>query len=90
MIKMASKSADRISSLPDDARNHILNFLPLRDAANSSILSSKWRYLWTNLPTLVIDESFGDEIVEQRSKENQSEVVRKLIMYEICKVGRSL
>ncbi|CAN1171342.1 F-box/FBD/LRR-repeat protein At1g13570 [Linum perenne] len=55
---MASSSADRISSLPNDVREHILMFLPLRDAAKSSLLSPNWRNLWTNLPSLVFDQSF--------------------------------
>ncbi|CAN1252022.1 F-box/FBD/LRR-repeat protein At1g13570 [Linum perenne] len=34
-------------------------FLPLREAAKFSILSTKWRYLRTNLPALVIDEALS-------------------------------
>ncbi|CAN1252015.1 F-box/FBD/LRR-repeat protein At1g13570 [Linum perenne] len=71
---MARRSTDRFSSLPDEVRERILMFLPLREAAKASILSSKWRNLWTNLPTLVIDESFEEE------------VVGKLIMLEVCRV----
>ncbi|CAN1252036.1 F-box/FBD/LRR-repeat protein At1g13570 [Linum perenne] len=50
---------DRISSLPNNVREHILEFLPLRDAGKASILSSKWRNLWMYLPTLVFDEKFS-------------------------------
>ncbi|CAN0923266.1 F-box/FBD/LRR-repeat protein At1g13570 [Linum grandiflorum] len=49
---------DRISSLPNNVREHILMFLPLRDAAKSSILSTVWRNMWMDLPTLVFDENF--------------------------------
>ncbi|CAN1171281.1 F-box/FBD/LRR-repeat protein At1g13570 [Linum perenne] len=83
---MARRSTDRFSSLPDEVRERILMFLPLREAAKASILSSKWRNLWTNLPTLVIDESFGDEIAARRSNANEEEVVGKLIMLEVCRV----
>ncbi|CAN1171274.1 F-box/LRR-repeat protein At4g14103 [Linum perenne] len=82
---MSTSSADRISSLPDDVRNYILMFLPLRQAAKSSILSTKWRYLWINLPTLVIDQSFGDEIVAaQRSEDiegNQFDQILRFLPY---------
>ncbi|CAN1171286.1 F-box/FBD/LRR-repeat protein At1g13570 [Linum perenne] len=89
LIKMARsrrRSADRISNLPDDVMERILMFLPLKDAAKSSILSTKWRYLWTNLPTLVIDESFVDEIAAQRSEDTEDEVVGKLILLDVCRV----
>ncbi|CAN0916831.1 F-box/FBD/LRR-repeat protein At1g13570 [Linum grandiflorum] len=48
---------DRISSLPDVVREHILHLLPLMEAGKTSLLSSKWRNLWMNLQTLVVDDS---------------------------------
>ncbi|CAN0845628.1 F-box/FBD/LRR-repeat protein At1g13570, partial [Linum grandiflorum] len=60
--------------------------LPLRDAVKSSILSTKWRNLWTTLPTLVIDQTFSHEMVARPSKDYNMEVIAKLIMSDVCKV----
>ncbi|RZC46405.1 hypothetical protein C5167_039356 [Papaver somniferum] len=46
---------DRISALPESILHHILSFLELKQAIKSSILSSKWRYVWTSLPFLYFD-----------------------------------
>ncbi|MCL7023790.1 hypothetical protein MKW94_006516 [Papaver nudicaule] len=46
---------DRISALPESILHHILSFLDLKQAIKSSILSSKWRYVWTSLPFLCFD-----------------------------------
>ena len=46
---------DRISNLPDTVIDHILSYLPIRDRAKTSILSSKWRYKWATVPCLVFD-----------------------------------
>ncbi|KAJ6371134.1 hypothetical protein OIU77_001607 [Salix suchowensis] len=47
---------DRISNLPWDVLDTILVRLPLRDAARTSILSTKWRYKWTNLSQFILDD----------------------------------
>ncbi|CAN0921545.1 F-box protein At1g19070 [Linum grandiflorum] len=50
----SSAEPERISSLAEDVKLHILSFLPLKGAAMSSILSTQWRNLWTYLPTLAL------------------------------------
>ncbi|KAL4619116.1 hypothetical protein ACB092_06G056600 [Castanea dentata] len=45
-------STDRISNLPDSLLCHILCFLPTNDAIVTSILSSRWKPLWTLVPKI--------------------------------------
>ncbi|PWA47821.1 F-box domain, FBD domain, Leucine-rich repeat domain, L domain-like protein [Artemisia annua] len=47
-----SNSNDLISQMPDDALVTILSFLPIKEAAATSCLSSRWRFLWCNVTRL--------------------------------------
>ncbi|KAJ4838962.1 hypothetical protein Tsubulata_035040 [Turnera subulata] len=48
--------ADRLSNLPDAILHHILSFLEdTRAAAQTSVLSRRFRFLWTSLPDLCFD-----------------------------------
>ncbi|CAN0923867.1 F-box/FBD/LRR-repeat protein At1g13570 [Linum grandiflorum] len=49
--------ADRISTLPCIVKDHILSFLPLREAAKTSVLSTEWRHDWTYRPILYFDDN---------------------------------
>ncbi|KAK1429024.1 hypothetical protein QVD17_11223 [Tagetes erecta] len=51
LIKM-----DRISRLPIGIIETILCFLPIQDAARTSILSREWRYHWLKIPKLAFVE----------------------------------
>ena len=46
---------DRISALPNDLLCHILSFLATKQAAATSILSTRWRYLFTSLPNIHLE-----------------------------------
>nr|XP_010905719.1 F-box/LRR-repeat protein At4g14103-like [Elaeis guineensis] len=66
MIKEAAKKPmcrDRISSLPDSLLLVILSMLPTIDAVKTSIVSKRWRNLWTQLPHL--DLQFSPESFTQ-------------------------
>ncbi|MFS8019369.1 putative F-box domain, leucine-rich repeat domain superfamily, F-box-like domain superfamily [Helianthus anomalus] len=43
---------DRLSSLPDDLILKILSFIDTKHAIRTSVLSSRWRYIWTSTPRL--------------------------------------
>ncbi|KAH9605965.1 hypothetical protein KSS87_000915 [Heliosperma pusillum] len=65
---------DRISTLPDDVLGHMLSFLPTRSAVKTSILSTRWRHLFTLTTCL----SFDDEPFFAHPQENEEiEATRK-------------
>ncbi|XP_077228560.1 F-box/FBD/LRR-repeat protein At1g13570-like [Tasmannia lanceolata] len=49
-------NADRISELPDHLLVRILSLLSMKEAARTSLLSTRWRYLFASLPHLVFDQ----------------------------------
>ena len=48
-----NEGIDRISKLPDSILQHILTFLPTRDAVGTSILSKRWEHLWMSITSFV-------------------------------------
>lgn len=55
-MKVSEDMEDRISNLPIEIIDLILDYMPVRDAARASILSRKWRYIWPMHPKLIFDE----------------------------------
>lgn len=47
---------DIISELPQSIIETILTKIPIRDAVRTSILSTRWRYKWSNITHLVFDD----------------------------------
>ncbi|GJV34036.1 F-box domain containing protein [Tanacetum coccineum] len=58
--KRMNVEGDRLSSLPDDLIHKILSSISLKQAIETSTLSSRWRYIWTSMPYLDFStESFS-------------------------------
>ncbi|KAM3375038.1 hypothetical protein P3S68_013752 [Capsicum galapagoense] len=53
---------DRISQLPDPVLQHILFFLPAKDAALTSVLSKTWLRVWNLLPISTFDFDQNDSL----------------------------
>ncbi|KAI3699295.1 hypothetical protein L2E82_43520 [Cichorium intybus] len=49
---MDIEGEDRLSSLPDDVIHKIFSFISIKDAIGASVLSSRWRFIWTTMPYL--------------------------------------
>ncbi|KAH9605029.1 hypothetical protein KSS87_019994 [Heliosperma pusillum] len=62
------ESRDMISILPDELLGHLLSFLPTRCAVSTSILSKRWRYLFSLMTCLCFDDlpCFGHPIYNVR------------------------
>ena len=56
----ANKSRKEIDNLPDPILQHILSYLSTKNAIQTSILSKRWKYLWTSIPKLDFDEGALD------------------------------
>ncbi|KAK7272524.1 hypothetical protein RJT34_29176 [Clitoria ternatea] len=58
LIKREPDGVDRISNLPDDVICHILSFLSTKEVVATSVLSTRWRSLWTLVPTLDFEDDW--------------------------------
>ncbi|KAI8010561.1 F-box/FBD/LRR-repeat protein [Camellia lanceoleosa] len=61
-----SKEKDRISNLPDAILSHILCFMPTKYAARTSLLSTRWKSIWTSVHIIDLD-SLGERRHNERS-----------------------
>lgn len=72
---------DFISRVPDSILSYILSFLPTREAVLTSILSSRWRTVWTLVPTLDLDQrKLSKTFVDQSSCATLGDILSNLWM----------
>ncbi|XP_058183576.1 F-box/FBD/LRR-repeat protein At1g13570-like [Rhododendron vialii] len=76
------RTKDFISDLPKNVIESILARIPLRDAARTSILSSKWRYIWTTVSDLVLDKQFFADTLRTKGRVRQefTNAVEKILL----------
>ncbi|CAM8906836.1 unnamed protein product [Rhodiola kirilowii] len=85
---------DRISDLPSNIIECILDLLPIRDAVATSILSKGWRHKWTRIPNLVFDNEFFDNVVGIRSRREvrmpsqYSNIISKILLLHVGPVHK--
>ncbi|GMP58376.1 hypothetical protein CsSME_00022065 [Camellia sinensis var. sinensis] len=78
---MCGLMSDIITHLPDDVKETILTCLPLQDAARTSILSRKWRYMWMRLPQLVFDDMFCRESIRIEKNKLMMTIYQVLLLH---------
>ena len=55
---------DRISALPDEILLHVLSFLGSKKAGKTSVLSTRWRFLFASTPDIDLDMSFDSQSLD--------------------------
>ncbi|OIS97271.1 f-boxfbd/lrr-repeat protein, partial [Nicotiana attenuata] len=70
-----------ISGLAGNVIDHILELLPVQDAARTSILSRNWRYIWSTLPNLVLDYDFYHKLIEESESKFKLAVDEILLLH---------
>ncbi|KAJ0837878.1 putative FBD domain, leucine-rich repeat domain superfamily, F-box-like domain superfamily [Helianthus annuus] len=83
MARQASEFApeDFISIMPDNVVTNILDRLPLQVAVRTGILSKHWRFKWTMLSQLSIDDEFFKYLILEKGVNNFGEIISKLIFH---------
>ncbi|XP_027368597.1 putative F-box/FBD/LRR-repeat protein At1g78760 [Abrus precatorius] len=59
--KRRTVKEDRLSNLPDEVIHSILSFVDATTAVQTSVLSKRWKHLWTSVPVLNLYDDFFDD-----------------------------
>ncbi|XP_028069248.1 F-box/FBD/LRR-repeat protein At1g13570-like [Camellia sinensis] len=78
---MCGSTSDIISDLPNNVKKAILLCLSIQDAVRTSVLSTKWRYMWANLPQLVFDDMFCRESIRKRMNKLLRAIYQVLLLH---------
>ncbi|KAL1560751.1 putative F-box/FBD/LRR-repeat protein [Salvia divinorum] len=65
---------DRISNLPDEILHHVTSFLPIKSAAQTSVLSRRWRDLWYSFPDLDFTTAYSPPHIDSACRDAERRV----------------
>ncbi|KAG9440210.1 hypothetical protein H6P81_020375 [Aristolochia fimbriata] len=71
---------DNFKKLPNDVIQHILSFLPLKNAAQTSILSKRWRHLWKELLKHANILEFGQGLASTLTREEYADYLDYILL----------
>ncbi|KAL6608179.1 hypothetical protein ACP70R_041242 [Stipagrostis hirtigluma subsp. patula] len=79
-IKKNGTSTDQFLNLPQDVQCIIFSKLPLKEIVRTSVLSRKWRCLWTVCPKLSFDSTtmFGKNIAGKQTEKYTRQFIRNV------------
>ncbi|KAM7472055.1 hypothetical protein LguiA_010238 [Lonicera macranthoides] len=80
---------DQIGELPDEILTNILSLLTLREAVRTSVVSRRWKNLWT-FTTGSLDFDFGSYVLSQISDCMQFEILNQERAVYISRVNKIL
>lgn len=89
--RMVEEAEDRLSSLPSNVIDHIIEHLPMHDAVRTSILSRNWRYIWANHPWVILDRIFWSKLLHQNHRRFQLHsvaIVNKIFLQHISPIHK--
>ncbi|KAI3831857.1 hypothetical protein MKX03_022229 [Papaver bracteatum] len=78
-----SRGKDRISELPEPLIHHILSFLPTQCVVSMSVLSKRWRYVWTSVPVIDLREVEFPSIVVLDDTIEEHERIENLYLLQL-------